>query len=326
MRRLPPRPLPLMIAVFVGAAIVWTPVFSLATSPPKAETPPESSLSPNPMISGVEISLEWNRGFPGLKMGENGLVVADIDGDGFDEIVVAASDDYYYHDSNSYWYVLKWDGGDYSQHFTSIPAKYEIGRIAVGQLDGDAALEIVLVEDHHVVAYDGATFEVEMAHPVLIAAPSGMDLGDVDGDGVIEAVMCNFGRYIIMDLGDGVLQTVEDRGCSDLAVGEVDGSPGLEVVIADGNSPGLVLDPMTNQIEWEHPPALPSKMSMVTPWMRSLSEPWPGSRLGMEIAGIFCGRRPGDPRVQIPWQFRTSTAMTCPRSSSTISIVKKLLC
>ena len=254
MRRLPPRPLPLMIAVFVGAAIVWTPVFSLATSPPKVETPPESSLSPNPMISGVEISLEWNRGFPGLKMGENGLVVADIDGDGFDEIVVAASDDYYYHDSNSYWYVLKWDGGDYSQHFTSIPAKYEIGRIAVGQLDGDAALEIVLVEDHHVVAYDGATFEVEMAHPVLIAAPSGMDLGDVDGDGVIEAVMCNFGRYIIMDLGDGVLQTVEDRGCSDLAVGEVDGSPGLEVVIADGNSPGLVLDPMTNQIEWEHPP------------------------------------------------------------------------
>src|SRR5262249_48951491 len=107
-------------------------------------------------------------GFYGLDM-----AVADIDGDGINEIVLSQSDFF----SQSHLYVYTADGN----------LKWDIpnigGALAVGQMDSDPALEIA-VADGHVV--DGATHLVQWFQPTGFGYA--VTAADTDGDGINELI------------------------------------------------------------------------------------------------------------------------------------------
>ena len=70
----------------------------------------------------------------------------------------------------------------------------------------------------------------------------------------MEAILCDAYGTQIYDLDSGALQLMlRDVACRDLDIGEIDGSPGMEVVIANGIRDGYVLDGETGDVEWLNP-------------------------------------------------------------------------
>jgi hypothetical protein len=113
------------------------------------------------------------------------MAIADIDGDGVNEIVLSQSDSF----SSPHLYVYSVDGN----------LKWDIagigGTLAVGQMDSDAAQEIAL-SDGHVI--DGATHAAQWFQPsrfdnIMIAS-------DTDGDGIKELVTGGWNGVIAYDV------------------------------------------------------------------------------------------------------------------------------
>jgi hypothetical protein len=95
----------------------------------RVPTPPDPRVSPWPGIERIATGMR-TAGLP-----EEGLVLADIDGDGRDEII-----------AGTHWYKHQ-DPGRWECHrFVDEALKYVTTVIAVGDIDGDGQLEIVLAE------------------------------------------------------------------------------------------------------------------------------------------------------------------------------------
>jgi len=209
-------------------------------------------LSEDPeTVLSARVSLEWHRAVFGTGVGDAGMAVADIDADGDLELVASAGEGGLR--PNTFWYVLEWDGQDYVHRWTSLPFEGRIDRLLVAQLDRDSALEVVLLYLDSILVYDGMTFALEMVRPVLpyMSGVADMALANVDDDPAVEAIVCNRDGTWVYELESGCEQFFRDEyPCSGLAVGEIDGTPGTEIVLANGRDPGFVLDGPTGDMEW----------------------------------------------------------------------------
>ncbi len=122
-------------------------------------------------------------------------------------------------------------------------------RVALAQLDGDAALEIVETRDNKVGVFDGATFAQQWLVSVDFSfSLMGLGVGDLEGDGSQEVVVAtrrdssgvDTENYIfVYDGASGALEWQSTNlgsgflSYSHLRLANVDGDPALEIVLGE---------------------------------------------------------------------------------------------
>jgi uncharacterized repeat protein (TIGR01451 family) len=227
---------------------------------PTLRPPPrlQKAARPAPVTAtnALGITEEWRRSIYGVGIGESGLHVVDLDGDGDREIVSAAGE--FGFAQGTFWYVAAYDGSAYPQTWVSDEYPDYITALRVQQLDADAALEVAITVGGTLLVYDGATHALERTLTTAAQEVQGLAFANVDGDAALEAVLCDSDfateSLYVYDLASGQQEyAAAGYGCTDLAVGNVDTDAGLEIVIARQQETGFVLDAATRQVEWANP-------------------------------------------------------------------------
>jgi hypothetical protein len=164
-----------------------------------------------------------------------GLDVADLDGDGANELVLCSANHLYVYSGDG---VLKWDlagvGGN---------------ALVVAQMDADSALEIAATDGHVV---DCATHSVQWTWSygfgVRLAA------ADIDGDGMRELIVAEGWQFVWAydvdrQLPKWSIQTPQDIGA--IQVLDIDGDSAQELLVGDGQWGDVrAYDTVTQQQEW----------------------------------------------------------------------------
>jgi uncharacterized repeat protein (TIGR01451 family) len=229
------------------------------THPPAvAPTPAAPAAGPRRVASQgtsvLPVVDEWRRNTYGTGIGQRGsLYIVDLEPDGDMDIVAPAA--VYSFAPATFWYALSRSGSGYPQHWVSDSYPDDIDVLRVAQADADPAWEVVVGTPNALYVYDGATHELQRTISKPAAHVRGLAVSDVDADAVPEAVVCDAdsaSTLHVFSLATGAQEHIgPGYGCEDLAIGNVDGDPGLEIVIAA--SPGQVLDAATRVIEWTNP-------------------------------------------------------------------------
>ena len=197
------------------------------------------------------LARQWYRASFGAAIGASGLHAVDLDGDGRLEIVAAAAPAGSL--AADYWYVVSRDGAGYSQSWVSPRHPDPITRLEVAQMDGDGALEVLVATGAQILVYDGAGRQLQQTLPA--AGPiRALRVADLDLDGAPELVFTSADDLFVLDPATGALRFQgAGLGGRDLAVGNVDGDPAREIVVATGVGVGFVVDGATHAVEWTNP-------------------------------------------------------------------------
>lgn len=228
--------------------------------------------APSPVHPTLEVTEEWRRSIFGI--GVNGLEVADLDQDGDVEIVATAGE----FSSAGFWTVLRPVPGGFENAYASDELPEGIGSLRVAQLDGDPALEVAIGTDTpfdpavgqtaRIVVFDGVTHRIERTLVTPALSVRGLTFANVDADPSLEAVFCDDppgeeGGLFVHDVATGALQfSLPGFGCDDLAVGNVDDDPGLEIVLARWGEPGQVVDAATRLVQWTYLPGFGNHVAL----------------------------------------------------------------
>jgi hypothetical protein len=175
------------------------------------------------------------------------IAVADLNGDGRLEMVVTATTaNSHYYSGVGTAYVL-----DYETHRLiaklAIPNYLSISQIAIGQVDGDAAKEIILLAGDYngglILAYDGVTFAQEWSSgpPPCCRSTSLMTgfaliVRDIDGDGIGEIIYATSENKIqVLDGATPFLQYTTpalDSAIYNMDIADIDGDGVLDLAVA----------------------------------------------------------------------------------------------
>lgn len=163
-------------------------------------------------------------------------VVADVDGDGAAEVVVGTNHR-----------VVVFSASGHVEWQRSVSAN----TIAVGQADGDAALEVFATKTQRLVALDGANGTDEWRE-TFDAIPRVKHVVDADGDGETEVYVSLTNHHVVSlaaDSGDREWETTVVDGIEEPmaapVVGDVTGDEALEVVAVAYDGTVAVLDSAT---------------------------------------------------------------------------------
>ena len=182
--------------------------------------------------------------------GYNNICLGDLDGDGdldaFTSRSVGGGNAVYLNDGS----------GSFSyKHITWYST--DVNDLALGDVDGDGDLDVLEVNDYwsgfpnRVFVNDGTGgFEstpIELGDSADVDGESGA-LGDVDGDGDLDAVVgtgSGEANTIWLNNGDGTFsdaagQTLGDTLATNISLGDVDNDGDLDAVIVGGDDPNIV--------------------------------------------------------------------------------------
>ena len=175
------------------------------------------------------------------------VALDDINGDGAIDIVTANV-----RNSSGDVRVLAGDGGGGFAQVTGSP--FAVGNspesVALGDINGDGATDIVTANsdsnDVTVLAGDGGGGIVELAGSpfVLATDPSDIALGDIDNDGMLDAVISRKARddvLVLRGLGNGSFSRVDapvsvGDSPESVALGDINGDGALDIVAANNVS------------------------------------------------------------------------------------------
>jgi hypothetical protein len=199
---------------------------------------------------------EWGFATFGNDIGEAGLAVVDLDGDGAVEVVATSVSDQYPWE----YYISVYESG---------PSGYRISRFsrpidgmvtghAVFDSDGDGTLEIYLgIElgsEVRIEIRDPMTFEVAATLTEPSSSIRKILLADADNDGSPEIIACSDTTQTwLYDAETRVFERSISYFGNDVEVGDVDGDPLFEMVFASGAVVQLVSGVAT--LEWTIPDA-----------------------------------------------------------------------
>jgi hypothetical protein len=202
------------------------------------------SSAPLAAQSLTDFHLQWAWSVGGSGIGFEGLEVVDLDGNGRGEILVAADPGEY----GGYWYLLEHREGELVQTFSSLPRKDGLVGLASGREAGRT--RIVAAGRSSLTVYDGATRRELASLPTVSLYNEALAVGDVDGDSILDAVLCDATDLYIYELLLGTVQTKYGFGCTDLAIGQTDADPQLEIVLTGNPLGGFVLDGESLTVDW----------------------------------------------------------------------------
>jgi len=158
--------------------------------------------------------------------------IGDLDGDGDLELVIASASTESGYSSGSLTIL------DYAtrQFVAKISVPATIYDVAIGQVDADAAREIVMLGYSTIVVYDGVTLAKEWTSPASSISSNGFAVRNIDADPVDEIIYATTDRKIqvlngateFIQFTSGVL----DGYIYDLAIGDVDGDSILDAAVA----------------------------------------------------------------------------------------------
>lgn len=188
----------------------------------------------------------------GHEMGVAGLVADDIDNDGTVEVLCSAAA--FGGIRTDYWYILEYQPSTATYLMTSVsdPAHARITALSSFHLDGSGVQRIFLgFEDGEVGVYHGAT-----RLQVGWISTAGNDIrrilyADADNDGVREIVFCTDTTTYLCNASTFAVERQIPYGGSDLAAGNVDADPAIELVYPAGKVLQLSTTAVTE--EWVYP-------------------------------------------------------------------------
>lgn len=192
--------------------------------------------------------------------GYAGLQAIDLDADGGLELVATAGTD---GGLPRYWYVLSWNGSDYEQEWTSPELPASLAGLAVVQADADPQLEVIVVAGGVVMVWDGLSRAVERSYAIPLLEARSLEAGDLDADGEPELAVIDANDLLVISLSTGDLEGFRfGFGGWDLALGQADSDPALEIAIANDVMAGSLLDGATLATEWGRPAGLGNFVAM----------------------------------------------------------------
>ena len=164
------------------------------------------------------------------------VVVDDLDGDGKLEMVVLSNSTQSGYNGSAAWVL------DYATHrlIATLPFSYSGGasEVAIGQVDGDAAKEIIFL-GNPIRVYDGKTFALEWTSPSLnfdSQITSGhLIVKNIDSDPVDEIFYVTGSSFRVMNGASEFIQyssTALDSSITDFAVADLDGDSVPDLVVA----------------------------------------------------------------------------------------------
>ena len=167
-----------------------------------------------------------------------GFDLADLDGDGDTDVVVANGDSHR---------ILRQQAGSLVAGATMPSTPQHAGDVTAADLDGDDDVDLVLQDTSgagSATIWRNNGAGVFTAVPTTIGAPGPLEVGDVTGDGRPDLVT---GRTMLAQKADGTfgaavpLPPSSSTNLPDVALGDVTGDGRLDVVRSDGS--GVRVDP-----------------------------------------------------------------------------------
>jgi hypothetical protein len=193
---------------------------------------------------GTAFGIRWAWSVAGDAIGYKGLEVVDLNGDDRPEILAAADP----WASGGYWYVLERQGDDLVQIYSSLPRADGVMGLAAGATNG--RVSIVVVGSSSLSVYDGASRREMASFPTASTDQRALAVADIDGDGILDAVVCDGSNLYVYELLLGSVRTKFGFGCTDIAIGQTDADPQLEIALAGNASGGFVLDGLSLLVDW----------------------------------------------------------------------------
>ena len=125
--------------------------------------------------------------------------------------------------------------GNYEQVFVSEQYASPIVRMAVGDVLGDGSSEIVVaLQSGEIKIYDQVT-KSPLPGFTTSANLAAMVLHDLDGDGKAEVIVTTDAGLSVYSGGGALLWSVPGVGGTDIAVGQMDDDPALEIATTSGD-------------------------------------------------------------------------------------------
>ncbi len=209
-------------------------VTSTATFTPSP--PPSPTSAPLPMTP-LQVALRWR--YPTNEMLWS-LAIADLDGDGYEEVVVGSYDKHVY--------ALTRDG----QMLWRYRAGAAIYAVDAGDLDGDGRAEVVVGADDnqvHALRSDGeALWRYRTGSRVITVLTA-----DLDGDGSGEVLAGSWDRalYLLDATGELRWQSSTDEALSVLRCADLDDDGELEIVAGSQGGDVYLVSP-EGQVCWRY--------------------------------------------------------------------------
>ncbi|MCK4510665.1 VCBS repeat-containing protein, partial [bacterium] len=184
--------------------------------------------------------------------------LADLDGDGRSEVVIASADGFLYCWNADGSEFIDGDANPATEGvFANLHGTWVFASTAVADLDGDNVLDLIQpATNDSVYAFRADGSRVE-GWPVYVEARSMCSpaVGDVDGDGELEVVVgSNSSRFWLLE-ADGTLMDGWPRGTTNLGdfspspvLADIVGDDCLEVILVGATGSVLVLDYLGNTL------------------------------------------------------------------------------
>ena len=267
---------PAGFAVSASGLVTWTPsgpLFEPATDMSwqvRLHDAPQITLSGVITVNDAARQYPLERTTAAIPMGNNAIDVEDFDGNGHQEILIGTN--------NSLYILAKNGAADFAQTWVYPYDPFAEGNsisgqsagfnaVASGDVDGDGHREIFFAQGPVIVKLDGVTRREVARYGNQGSAVAGtppvgpyctaLKYGDIDNDGAGELVcLGSSGLYLaptqlyVLDARTMTLkwQSGPLNGGTSMAIGNVEGGTGLQIVTSDG----FVFDGTTHQNLWAY--------------------------------------------------------------------------